>query len=78
MAPKRKSSGSVNRDLGFGINHGSNGKGSKTRVTNPAQYAANFSEINWGPKVDENSARVCRDHGYPATFMPIIYIRKKA
>ena len=41
--PSRKSAAANNRHL-FGNAHGANGKGSKTRVSNPAAYVANFPE----------------------------------
>lgn len=41
----RKSTGPTNRSV---VNHGVNGKGSKTRVTNVQAYRRNFDEINWG------------------------------
>lgn len=40
----RKSTGQTNRSL---VNHGANGKGSKTRVTNVQAYRNNYDEINW-------------------------------
>lgn len=41
----RKSTGLTNRSV---VNHGQNGKGSKTRVTDIQAYRDNYDEIFWG------------------------------
>lgn len=44
-----KGSGPTKRDLG--LNHGVNGKGSKSRVTDMKAFRENFGNINWGPRI---------------------------
>lgn len=44
-----KGSGLTNRDV---VNHGQNGKGSASRITDVQAYRENFENIDWGvPRV---------------------------